>query len=81
MNILAENVLIEPQSNEKVVGGVIIPDTVRTSQKDGIVVTAGDKTEVKEGDRVIFNMSSATKVVIDENEYYLMKGYKILYIY
>lgn len=80
MKILAGNVLLRPESNDQVVNGIIIPDAVKTPQKEAVVVTTGGNVEVEVGDRVIFDERSATKVVMDE-EYYLMKGDRVLYVY
>ena len=80
MNVLPHNVLLKPLTSDKVINGVIIPDFTKVPHKDATVVSAGEETEVSIGDRVKFDERSATKVVVDE-EYFLLRGDKILYVY
>jgi chaperonin GroES len=70
-------------SEEKTLGGIIIPDTAQSKSNKGKVVAVGkgsrDKDgnfipmELQVGDEVIFNDWGHTKVKIDGKELLLMK--------
>ena len=76
---LADRVLVEPaQSEEKTVGGIIIPDTAKEKPQKGTVVAVGNgkKDEpmtVKVGDSVLYGKYSGTEINIDGEHYLIMK--------
>jgi chaperonin GroES len=76
------------ESEEKTVGGIIIPDTAKEKPAEGEVVAVGpgarnDKGEVvaldvKAGDRVLFGKWSGTEVKIDGEDLLIMKESDIM---
>ena len=76
------------ESDEKTVGGLIIPDSAKEKPAEGEVVSCGagarkDSGEliamdVKAGDKVLFGKWSGTEVRIDGEELLIMKESDIL---
>ncbi len=76
------------ESDEKTVGGLIIPDSAKEKPAEGEVVSCGagarkDSGEliamdVKAGDKVLFGKWSGTEVKIDGEELLIMKESDIL---
>ena len=70
-------------AEEKTKGGIIIPDTVKEKPQEGEVVAVGPggrdengkitPTELKPGERVLFDKWSGTEVKIDGEELLIMK--------
>jgi chaperonin GroES len=85
-----ERVLIEPmESEEKQVGGIIIPDTAKERPQMGKVIALGDDVPKKEGgkklseivkvgDRVIYAKYGGTEVKHGNTEYLLVSRNDIL---
>jgi chaperonin GroES len=75
-------------SEEKTVGGIIIPDTAQEKPMEGEVVAAGpgarneegviQPLEVKAGDRVLFGKWSGTEVKLEGEELIIMKESDIM---
>ncbi len=64
---------------EKTSGGIYVPDTAREKPQKGKVEAVGSKVkEVKEGDQVLFDKYSGSKVNIDNVEYLIIKEEDIL---
>ena len=73
---------------EKTPGGIIIPDTAKEKPSEGEVVAVGpgrrDETgklipiDVKPGDRILFGKWSGNDVIIDGEDYLIMKESDIL---
>lgn len=71
------------ESEEKTVGGIIIPDTAKEKPQEGEVVAAGpgargddgkvQPMDVKAGDRVLFGKWSGTEVKLEGEELIIMK--------
>lgn len=93
MNIkpLADRVVVKAsEPEEKVKGGIIIPDTAKEKPQQGKVVAAGPgkfsdageliKMEVKVGDEVLYGKYSGTEVTIDGEDYLIMREGDILAI-
>jgi chaperonin GroES len=68
-------------------GGIIIPDTAKEKPQEGVVVAVGKgkrekgelvAPEVKEGDRILFGKYSGSEVVIDDEEFIIMREEEIL---
>jgi chaperonin GroES len=86
MNIkpLADRVLILPEkAEEKTVGGIIIPDTVKEKPLDGTVVAVGNGTKdeemvLKEGDKVLYGKYAGTEVEYDGTKYLIMRQSDVL---
>ena len=81
MNIkpLADRVLILPAPREeKTVGGIIIPDTVKEKPLRGEVVAVGTGTKdeemvVKVGDQVLFGKYAGTELEFEGTKYLIMR--------
>jgi chaperonin GroES len=77
---------MEPE--EKVKGGIIIPDTAKEKPLEGKVVAVGTgrlaengkriPMEVKSGDRVLIGKYAGTEIKIDEVEHVIVKEDEIL---
>jgi chaperonin GroES len=91
MNIkpLADRVVVKPASeDEKVQGGIIIPDTAKEKPQKGEVMAvgpgkisdAGQKIAmtVKVGDKVLYGKYSGTEVTVDREEYLIVRESDIL---
>ncbi|GBR03604.1 co-chaperone GroES [Acetobacter oeni] len=75
-------------SDEKTVGGIIIPDTAKEKPMEGEVVSVGPGArneqgqivalDVKAGDRVLFGKWSGTEVKIGSEELLIMKESDIM---
>ncbi|MFZ5516398.1 MAG: co-chaperone GroES [Candidatus Zhuqueibacterota bacterium] len=88
---LADRVVVKPiETEEKKVGGIIIPDTAKEKPQQGKVVAVGPgkisdsgqkiTMEVKNGDIVLYGKYSGTEVSIDDEEYLIMRESDILAI-
>jgi chaperonin GroES len=86
---LHDRVLIRRvESEEKTVGGIIIPDTAKEKPMEGEVVAVGpgargedgkiQPMDVKAGDRVLFGKWSGTEVKLDGEEMIIMKESDIM---
>jgi len=76
---LADRVLVQPAlAEEKTKGGIIIPDTAKEKPQKGkvIAVGTGKKDEpmtVKAGDNVLYGKYAGTEIVIEGEEYLIMR--------
>ena len=86
---LHDHVLVKRvQSDEKTMGGLIIPDTAKEKPAEGEVVAVGEGARkdsgeliaptVKAGDRVLFGKWSGTEVTLNGEELLIMKESDIL---
>jgi chaperonin GroES len=86
---LHDRVLIRRvESEEKTVGGIIIPDTAKEKPMEGEVIAVGpgargedgkiQPMDVKAGDRVLFGKWSGTEVKLDGEELIIMKESDIM---
>ncbi|MCC8152893.1 MAG: co-chaperone GroES [Tannerellaceae bacterium] len=88
MNIkpLADRVLIKPAAaEEKTVGGIIIPDSVKEKPLKGEVIAAGNGTKdeemvVKAGDNVLYGKYAGTEIEWEGEQYLIMRQSDILAI-
>ncbi len=91
MNIkpLADRVVVKPApADEKVQGGIIIPDTAKEKPQKGEVMAAGPgkisdagqkvAMTVKVGDQVLYGKYSGTEVTVDGEEYLIVRESDIL---
>ena len=77
---------VEP--DEKVKGGIIIPDTAKEKPMEGKVIAVGAgkldddgkriPLEVKVGDRVLFGKYAGTEIKIDDEEHIILPEHEIL---
>lgn len=88
---LADRVVIEPApAEDKVKGGIIIPDTAKEKPQKGKVVATGPgkasdvgeviSMSVKKGDSVLYGKYSGTEVNVDDKEYLIVRESDILAI-
>ncbi len=93
MNIkpLADRVVVKPaEAEEKVQGGIIIPDTAKEKPQKGEIVAVGPgkasdtgdtiAMTVKVGDKVLYGKYSGTEVTVDGNDYLIVRESDILAI-
>jgi len=84
LNPLADRVVVKAaEAEEKTKGGIILPDTAKEKPVEGTVVAAGPgkvsdngelvKMTVKVGDKVLYGKYSGTEVIIDGEEYLIMR--------
>jgi chaperonin GroES len=76
------------ESDQKSVGGIIIPDTAKEKPQRGRVVAVGEgkrdengkriPLDVKVGDEVLFGKYSGNEVKIDGDEFLIMHEHDIL---
>jgi chaperonin GroES len=76
------------ESEEKTVGGIIIPDTAKEKPMEGEVISPGpgargddgklQPMDVRAGDRVLFGKCSGTEVKLDGEELIIMKEFDIM---
>jgi chaperonin GroES len=76
------------ESEEKTIGGIIIPDTAKEKPQEGEVVAVGPGArneqgelvplELKAGDHVLFGKWSGTEVKIDGEDLLIMKESDVL---
>jgi len=89
---LHDRVLIRRTNDqEQVRGGIIIPDTAKEKPQRGEVIAVGEgkineqgtrqPLDVKPGDRVLFGKYSGSDVIIDDEEYLIMREDEILGIF
>ena len=88
---LADRVVIKPtEAQEKMQGGIIIPDTAKEKPMQGEVVSVGPgkvsesgqkvAMEVKKGDRVLYGKYSGTEVRVQEEDYLILREDDVLAI-
>ncbi len=80
--LLGDRVLIKPDPPETVTeGGTIIPEIAIMTPPEGIVILVGpgyDKPMlVKEGNRVSYGPSAGTPVIINKEEFLMMRELEI----
>jgi len=81
---LGENVLVEPEKQEKKTdAGIYLPDTASEEKpRQGRVAATGDsdKIQVKKGQVVIYNQYSGTEVKDGAKDYLIVKNEDIVAI-
>lgn len=86
---LKDRLLVEFSGEpEKSSGGIYIPDTAKEKSQRGKVIAAGPgritddgkqkKMDVKEGDVVLFDKYSGSKIKIDDKEYLIIREDDVL---
>src|SRR5512134_2321299 len=86
---LYDRVLIKRlDPEEKVKGGIIIPDTAKEKPMEGKVIAVGSgkrdedgkriPLEVKVGDRILFGKYAGTEIKIDDEEHIIISEHEIL---
>ena len=86
---LFDRVLVKRvEAEEKVKGGIIIPDTAKEKPMEGKVIAVGAgrrdddgkriPMEVKSGDRILFGKYAGTEIKIDDEEHIILREDEIL---
>jgi len=86
---LFDRVLVKRvEAEEKVKGGIIIPDTAKEKPMEGKVIAVGAgrldddgkrvPMEVKAGDRILFVKYAGTEIKIDADEHIILREDEIL---
>ena len=86
---LKDRLLVEYSDEpEKSSGGIYIPDTAKEKPQKGKVIAAGpgritddgklQKVDVREGDIVLFDKYSGSKISIDDREYLIIREDDVL---
>ncbi len=86
---LHDRVLVKRvESEEKTVGGIIIPDTAKEKPMEGEVIAIGSgirnesgaitPLDVKPGDKILFGKWSGTEIKVDGSDYLVMKESDIM---
>ena len=86
---LGERLVIQREEGESTTsGGIVLPDSAKEKPARGTVIAIGtgkllddgtrSKSQLKEGDRVLFTSYAGENVQIDEVEYLLMREDDIL---
>lgn len=78
---LGDRVLVKPffEGTQKMVSGIIIPDTASEKPKKGHVIAIGDKTHgIKEGDMVLFARAGYDEYKHEDVTYYIVDGMYVL---
>jgi len=86
---LFDRVLVKRvEAEEKVKGGIIIPDTAKEKPMEGKVISVGAgrldddgkriPMEVKAGDRILFGKYAGTEIKIDDEEHIILREDEIL---
>jgi chaperonin GroES len=86
---LQDRILIKRiKSEEKTLGGIIIPDTAKEKPQEGEVIAVGNgkksedgklhAVELKKGDRILFGKYSGTEIKVDGEEHLILKEEDVL---
>jgi chaperonin GroES len=85
---LHDRVLIKRiEEKETVKGGIIIPDTAKEKPQEGEVIAVGAgkmekgqrvPLDVKAGDRVLFGKYSGTEIVVEDDNFLILREDEIL---
>jgi chaperonin GroES len=72
-------------AEEKTAGGIIIPDTAKEKPQKGTVIAAGpgkkdEPVTVKVGDTVLYGKYAGTEIVIEGDDFLIMRESDILAI-
>ena len=86
---LFDRVLVKRvEAEEKVKGGIIIPDTAKEKPMEGKVIAVGAgrldddgkriHMEVKSGDRILFGKYAGTEIKVNDEEHIILREDEIL---
>ena len=86
---LGDRVLVKPlEAKEQTKGGIIIPDSAKEKPQEGEIVAVGEgkrddtgkitPLSLKVGNKVLYGKYSGTEVVIDDQEYLIVKEDDVL---
>ncbi len=79
---MSGKLLVEPISEEKTVGGIIIPDTAKEKSQRGKIVAMGktddENNPLKEGDTIIYDKYAGTEIEFDDKKYLILNVEDVL---
>ena len=81
---LADRVLVKPAATEeKTVGGIIIPDSAKEKPLRGEIIAVGKGTKdeamvLKTGDTVLYGKYAGTELELDNEKYLIMRQSDVL---
>ena len=86
---LGDRVLVKPlEAKEQTKGGIIIPDSAKEKPQEGEIIAVGEGKKdnagkvtpltLKASDKVLYGKYSGTEVVIDDQEYLIVKEDDVL---
>lgn len=81
---LADRVLVRPAATEeKTVGGIIIPDSAKEKPLRGEIIAIGNGTKdeamvLKTGDTVLYGKYAGTELELDNEKYLIMRQSDVL---
>ena len=81
---LGDRVLVKRiEEEEQMKGAIVVPDTAKEKPQEGKVIAVGDgkilesgqrlKVALEKGDRVLFGKYSGTEIMLDDEEYLMMR--------
>ena len=72
---IKDRIVVQPLAPESVTkGGIIIPDSVKESQSNAVVLSVGPEVkEIKPGDTVVYAKNRGVDVVIGMEHYLVMR--------
>lgn len=78
------------EQEEKLKGGIILPDTAKKKQEQAVVIAVGKgkmtsdgkliPVPVKVGDTILMDKYSGTEITLDDEEYVIVRGDDIIAI-
>ena len=87
---LYDRVVIEPNREENIVHGIVLPETSQERPQTGVIIAVGDgesvdtdKTDmkVKVGDRVLFDKYAGVELKLDGKVYVVMRQIDIIGVF
>lgn len=86
---LGDRILLKQlEAKEQTKGGIVIPDTVKEKPQEGEIISAGEGKKnsdgklvplsLKVGDKVLYGKYSGTEVVIDGEDYLIIREEDVL---
>ena len=79
MKALADTVFVRPTFVEKErESGLVIPDAAQERPTQGVVVSAGERASVKDGDVVLFSRYAGQDIEIDGERLVILKSHDLL---
>lgn len=86
---LGDRILLKQlEAKEQTKGGIVIPDTVKEKPQEGEIIAAGEGKKnsdgkliplsLKVGDKVLYGKYSGTEVVIDGEDYLIIREEDVL---
>ncbi len=76
---LGDRIIVQPMEVESMTkGGIIIPETSKEKPQIGLVLAVGpgtnkEKMEIKEGDKIYYGKYSGQEIIIDNEEYLIIR--------